>query len=311
MGNLEKAGVGVVIVLLLVIMVVAFTTDPTPEQQPSSKETAEVSGGGPLAAQRNTDSIDDNARVRIQGPSPTGTGGAKTDDRGAASIETDLDGIEILDMTGGTLPGTAKTSDTESKETDNGSRETSSSTPDGAWPKEVIIKANDSLWKVAANAYGPALADAMVKPIQDRNGITNPLRLREGQKLLLPAPPSPVVARAPGAADERPAAATKTTVSAPPTKPASRAREVDVPLLPWEPGPPTYETVSVQAGHYPDDAFAGRVYVVKANESLSEIALRELGSIRFIKDIVALNNIPNPDRITAGTRLRLPEKKSH
>ncbi len=53
-----------------------------------------------------------------------------------------------------------------------------------------------------------------------------------------------------------------------------------------------------------EPASAGGVYVVKANETLSEIALKTLGSSKRWPELAALNG--GSDRITEGQKLRLP-----
>ena len=53
---------------------------------------------------------------------------------------------------------------------------------------------------------------------------------------------------------------------------------------------------------------ATRVYKVRKNETLSEIALKQLGSTRYVKQIMAVN--PGlTDRIYIGQRIKLPAKK--
>ena len=55
-----------------------------------------------------------------------------------------------------------------------------------------------------------------------------------------------------------------------------------------------------------------RNYVVKKGESLWKIAANEVGAAeaqKYINEIVALNNLLNPDRIGAGTKLLLPPRR--
>ena len=57
------------------------------------------------------------------------------------------------------------------------------------------------------------------------------------------------------------------------------------------------------------DVAATRVYKVRKNETLSEISLKQLGSTRHVKQIMAVN--PGlTDRIYIGQRIKLPVKKS-
>ena len=52
----------------------------------------------------------------------------------------------------------------------------------------------------------------------------------------------------------------------------------------------------------------GGTYVVKAGETLAQIARKTLGSERYVKDIAELNGIKDPSRVTPGTRLKLPKR---
>ena len=51
-----------------------------------------------------------------------------------------------------------------------------------------------------------------------------------------------------------------------------------------------------------------RTVVVQPGETLGQIAQRELGTIRRLPEIVELNGIEHPDRVRAGTVLRLPPR---
>lgn len=291
MGNLEKAGVGVVVALLLIIMVVAFTTDPESTEK-QSRESAERAGDNTLLEQnRKIDSEDDNARINGESGSGPGTGksgegtGSKIlqrrgdpdpQGRGAeADPVTDPSGGE-----GGQRP--------VRDPVDDGPKPIPAVTPDapkGEWPKEVVFGKGDRLWTIAARTYGAGHADRMAREIQTANGIIDPRKIREGTKITLPAP----VTSASGG--EGSGATTPA--------PAAPQPRIAVPTLPWEPGPPTYVT--------PGDVEDGW-YVVRQNESLSVIAQQQCGSVKFMSEIVKMNRIKNPDRVLAGTRLRLPKK---
>jgi nucleoid-associated protein YgaU len=51
---------------------------------------------------------------------------------------------------------------------------------------------------------------------------------------------------------------------------------------------------------------AERWYTIRANESLADIAGRELGDPRRWRQIAELNGLRDPDRVNAGRRIRLP-----
>jgi LysM repeat protein len=162
------------------------------------------------------------------------------------------------------------------------------------WPKEVTVLNNDSLWRIAERTYGRDHADRMVPVLRQFNGLKTDL-LQLDQKLKLPAPPETA-----GPRGERPAAAGGGSGA------AARAAKVPLPAragvrLPWEPGPAAYgDGAGTSAEGW---------YVVKQNESLSQIAKAQCGSVKFVGDIIKLNGIGNPDRIMAGTRLKMPARK--
>jgi len=51
---------------------------------------------------------------------------------------------------------------------------------------------------------------------------------------------------------------------------------------------------------------AERWYTIRQNESLADIAGRELGNPRRWREIAELNRLRDPDRVNAGRRIRLP-----
>jgi LysM repeat protein len=284
MGNLEKSGVGVVVALLLIIMVVAFTTDPE-----TGGPVAEPKERAPLAVERETDSQDDDAFVdsrAIPGVTVQGGGGGSPPDglNPTELVEGDQAPEELVDS--GIRP-VAPAPDELAPTPELQDPEPLPPVP-SEWPKSVIVVKNDSLWSIAAHHYGRKQADLMVPVVRKFNQLTSDtLRIR--QKIRLPAP--------------LPTRAGESVVTKGGSSDPVRVRPVSVASsgLPWEPGPSVYGPSS---GISAD----GR-YVVKQNESLSQIAERELGSVKFVKDIMKLNGIKNPDRIAVGSRLKMPAKK--
>lgn len=57
-----------------------------------------------------------------------------------------------------------------------------------------------------------------------------------------------------------------------------------------------------------DKPVSPRTYAVKSGDTLSQIAQRELGTIRRTADILKLNNIDDADEIYAGLVLKLPPR---
>ena len=56
----------------------------------------------------------------------------------------------------------------------------------------------------------------------------------------------------------------------------------------------------------PPPATRHREVVVRAGETLGQIVQRELGTVRRVPEVAALNGLRNPDDLRAGQRLRLP-----
>lgn len=284
MGNLEKAGVGVVVALLLIIMVVAFTTDP--QQTPEPEERA--SNESALRSEREVDSEDPDAIIDRGEVRPVGGGAEEDPAAGSGGIG------EEIEQGGSTDPS----SDPQTRPVNPNPVTTDPPVvepkpqPKPEWPKEVLVKQNDSLWRISERVYGRNLADRMVPVVRKFNALKSDV-LQLDQKLRLPAPPVSAqgsgerTVSTKGGGAERPA-------GAPPKKPAGTS-------LPWEPGPSVYGASSGTS--------AEGWYVVKRNESLSEIAQAQLGSVKYVRDIIKLNGITNPDRILAGTRLKMPARK--
>lgn len=314
MGNLEKAGVGVVVALLLVIMIVAFTTEPetgAPGAGDDDRGRREEAG---LRSDRETESREANAE--LENPSHTGRPstdpGEQDDERPIGAPDPtpteNADpagpevGRDIDDPSTGSGTGDPVTSEPGSTTAGTGG-ETRDPTPNNptpvdtaGWPKTVVAGDGDSLWTLARRVYGTnRLAALMAQPIMRANGLKSD-RIRKGDKLKLPAPPA--TARRGGDSGERPASSGSRPAG---TRPAS-VRRVSAPTLPWEPDPtPTPRTP--RGGRTGDGH-----YIVKKNESLSQIAERELGSVKRMPELIELNGIKDKNRIFAGMRLKLPAK---
>ncbi len=293
MGNLEKAGVGVVVVLLLVIMVVAFTTDPDPQPMPEADRTEAA-----LSTERHVDSTAQDAvlgnpavapmRPVVTRPVPTRPEPTPTRSEPAG---------EVLEAA--TRPVTAVTTTAEVVQPTSApeASPTPSSRPatPSSRPRQVTVNPNDSLWSIAAAHYGNGPALAMSKKIRQLNKLPSD-RLAPGQVLKLPDAPVKAAASSgrPGGERVIGGGAEKTE------HPASSTRKVGGAGLPWEPGATSYGAGSGRS--------TKGLYVVKENESLSTIAQRELGSIRFVKQIMELNGIRDPNRIAAGATIKLPSR---
>lgn len=121
-------------------------------------------------------------------------------------------------------------------------------------------------------------------------------------ELVAPGQPGPIVRETPVAP------ATQEPVTSRPVGlgEALEAAPADVEsshLLPGEEYAPEQRPIAEKE---PVTAPAGRTYVVKGGDTLSEIAQRELGSSRRWQEIVALNPGLDPARLRAGKELRMP-----
>lgn len=211
--------------------------------------------------------------------------------------------------------------------------------PSGSIEESLLAAASTSMRPPPANGQGkgitglvPAAAprattgrpapdrpagEGTVPPPPNGGGIAPPAPMREsaaGQAPSMPPPPgggSPIGADSGGSA--RPSASpvvmppapagAGVSVSPPATRPAG-PRVVDSP-------PPAAMTPSPRPGTpAPSDSL--RVYVIRAGDTLSSIAARELGSIALADNIFLLNRdvISDPDRLLAGEKIRLPIRET-
>lgn len=133
--------------------------------------------------------------------------------------------------------------------------------------RSYTVRSGDTLSEISQRELG---TQRRWREIVACNPGLDPLKLSTGQVLKLPAAGAPAAATEPGTA----ARATPSQAAAPaPVRSApERARE----------------------------------YVVRAGDTLSEIAQRELGSARRWSELVALNPDLDPARLKVGTTLRLP-----
>ena len=276
MGNLEKAGIGVVVVLLLVIMVVAFMgdgpeTNPEHTNNPEQKST-KVADLDALKRSRESGTRQANPNVRRPGtsnPNPE-----------VKPVAKDPRVIERRDGSG-----------------QNSGRVKPTPTPAISKPKlkEVTISHDDSLWKLCAKQYGARHATKMCKEVEKLNGLKDGSSLTPGQivkfPLEMPASTKPAVARGGDNKGERPIAA---------VKPTRKAPTLSVHVLPFVPNQAP-ETVRIEND-------GANTYIVKSTDTLSSIAVNKLGSISRMQELADLNGIKNFDKIYAGMRLRLPKR---
>lgn len=75
-----------------------------------------------------------------------------------------------------------------------------------------------------------------------------------------------------------------------------------------DPGPNDGTSSAPSAGDVParPRALEERTVVVRSGETLSQIAQRELGTVRRLPELLELNGIEDPDDVRAGATLKLP-----
>lgn len=162
-----------------------------------------------------------------------------------------------------------------------------------AGPGEYIVKSGDSLSKIAAKV------GVKQKDLAAANNITDPNRLRIGQKLKVPgaasapkAESAPAAAAAPAPAPVPAApAAPASEPTAPPMAPASEAAPAATPTLAPPPADP------LAAAEVPFE------YTVKPGETLDDIA-RSFAVLK--QDILSLNGLADESGVSAGQRLKIP-----
>jgi len=185
---------------------------------------------------------------------------------------------------GATTPETARTARARSPRVDPG------------YPRKVVLRENESIWKVAVREYGASRGPAMVPAILRANKVRDARRLRPGQTIFLPAPKGTMA----GSRRVRP-------VSAGSSKPARASGNAPqrTGFLPFEPEPQTY-SVRVASDGGRKGADGTRIYVVRPGDSLGVIAQRLLGSASRAREIKELNGLRDENSILVGMRLKLP-----
>jgi LysM repeat protein len=155
-----------------------------------------------------------------------------------------------------------------------------------------VVKEGDSFWTISQAHYG---TPRFFRAIEQYNAARLPPSgsLRAGMKILLPD--KATLQRA-----DSPAPATRTDSAVKAAAGASDASPTRRTPAKTEKKPATQEQ-TVPAG----------MYRVKSSDTLSTIAQRELGSASRWRELYELNRqqIDNPDRLRAGTLLRLPSAR--
>ena len=162
-------------------------------------------------------------------------------------------------------------------------------TPRGEWPKTHVVKSGDLLGSICLKTYGTT---RMLKAVMRANPGLDPRRMVPGKtKITLPAPDPKLVRRA----GEKVVAETAGS-------PAALRR-------------PSFITSNYLASHGAsaktggDKVVAKGYYVVRRNDTLSSIAQKQLGSVRYVEALLKANRklIKDPNRLKLGWKLKLPD----
>lgn len=272
MGTLEKAGICVVAGLIAIIGVVGYLNRGG--QETASRASQQASGGaGRLPVRRGPD-----LKRRLKTP---------------ASQE--MPKREPIIVTQEASPGVKQqdppgifSSPAEGEKVDPVSVPVvPPPVPVKATPTEYVIKGGDCLSTISAKIYGTA---RMVAAIQKANPNLRASSLQIGQTITLPAPPPTAKVDANGGAlSSEPAVGSSVKVSRRrPSFITNNYLKRGVRLVSSTPG-----------------AAAG-TYIVKSGDTASEIAGRELGSVRFLQALRDANKRKNLDRLQVGWVLTLP-----
>ena len=163
--------------------------------------------------------------------------------------------------------------------------------------------ASGQVERLVADATSAQLPPSRPAVTRDAFGRTLPLAPPPGEEDLPPARTAPVAPYRDALLDD-PLIADHPVVELEPV-PAT----VELPLLPEpEPVPERPPLVRPEADPTPPapPAVTMREYTVRPGDTLSEIASRELGTVRRMDEILALNADLDPDHVLAGQVLRLP-----
>jgi LysM repeat protein len=183
MGNLEKAGVLVVVALLAVILVVAFLNFPDQHQSPA------LSAG--LGRQAQADAKKPVKKNEPANPMPDAPDVVKPKpdaDRPSSDAPPQVVSDPMAPLLSGLTP--PKRDDVVLPIPAPPKVEPPKDPPKPPpWPKTIKVAAGESLWGIAVREYGPTVGPKMVNAITAANPKARPEALKLGTELTLPAPP--------------------------------------------------------------------------------------------------------------------------
>lgn len=158
--------------------------------------------------------------------------------------------------------------------------------------KTYVVKSGDSLSRIAARFKVPS------RDIVKLNNLSNPNKLRVGQKLTLPGyvdlnAPAPVVK-----AHKKTVKTAKAVKGVKKAAPAKEAAPGEAPVTPAVEGAPVAPVADAAVAPKSNDV----LHVVEPNQDLSSIAM--MYGVR-VEEVMKLNNLTSPD-VKVGQTLKIP-----
>lgn len=172
-------------------------------------------------------------------------------------------------------------------------------------PRTYVVQKGDSLIKIAKDHYQDAYQKSAMKVVEyladsNKDRIKSKDFVIEGQELILPALPSNMFEPAPNFGPAQLTLHTRRTESSVPDTTGPRIAVSDGQRAPRE-----------VAGSEESGDADYRWYVIKKKDTLSSIAQKELGSMRYWQEIQKLNQINKPTELRPGDRIKIPVRASN
>lgn len=302
MGKLEKVGAAVVGVLLCIIVAVGILNqDNKPASNGMTEAEREAERQRKDMALRRDDPSRKSDKKRT--PKPRKQGPIDLDDlepvvkrakRKARKTKGDGNKPNSADPAGkGKKPGAGNENDVAARKKvgkdDAGASKDigTSALAKGDWPRRYTVKRGDILGKICAEEYGTS---RMVKAVLAANPGLDPRKMIPGKtKITLPAPDENIVsARGTAAGKDKARLTSRRRPSFVPNGYVERHAGISK----------RGEDIRPEKGYY----------IVRKNDSLSSIAQKQLGSVKFTKALLDANRglIKDPNNLRVGWKLKLP-----
>lgn len=195
MGNLEKAGVLVVVALLAVILVVAFLNFP--DQPHTPVLGASIGKQSQLDTKKAAKPKTEPANILPDGPDvirPKPDTDRPSTDAAPRLVNDPMGPISNIPTTPVKKDSDLVVVPTPPAPKTEPPVQDPPKKPASPYPKTVKVQAGENLWGIAVREYGPKLGPKMVPSITEANPKIRAEALKAGTEVTLPAPPSEVAA---------------------------------------------------------------------------------------------------------------------